>query len=208
MRRPGIKWILPGIPISKSPSRRTVPRLRPVSLDDADQIAAIYEPLVRETPVSFELDPPSPAEMTDRIKSITSGHPWLVSEESGVLLAYAYATSFRGRPAYRWSVETTVYVHEGHRGRGLGGQVYRGLLDLSALWGFANAFAGIALPNPGSEALHASLGFTSIGIFPRAGHKLGEWHDVGWWHRPLASSDPPREPAPPPDDQIRALFQP
>ena len=79
---------------------------------------------------------------------------------------------------------------------------------LSVLWGFANAFAGIALPNPGSEALHASMGFTSIGIFPRAGHKLGEWHDVGWWHRPLASSDPPREPAPPPDDQIRALLQP
>ena len=183
-----------------------MPRLRPVSVDDADQIAAIYEPLVLETAVSFELDPPGPAEMASRIQSVTSSHPWLVSEEGGVVLAYAYATRFRGRPAYRWSVETTVYVHEDHRGRGIGGDLYQRLMDLSTLWGFANAFAGIALPNPGSEALHISLGFASIGVFPRAGHKMGQWHDVGWWHRPLASTEPPRQPASPGEDQLRALL--
>ena len=183
-----------------------MPRLRPVSVGDADQIAAIYEPLVRETAVSFELDPPWPAVMASRIQSVTSTHPWLVSEEGGVILAYAHATAFRVRPAYRWSVETTVYVQDDHRGRGVGGDVYQGLLDLSALWGFANAFAGIALPNPGSEALHASLGFTQVGIFPRAGHKMGQWHDVAWWHRPLASTDPPRVPEPPPEDRVRALL--
>jgi len=183
-----------------------VPRLRPVSVDDADQIAAIYEPVVRETAVSFELVPPGPAEMASRIQSVTTSHPWLVSEEGGVVLAYAYATGFRGRPAYRWSVETTAYVHEEHRGRGVGGDLYRGLMDLSTLWGFASAFAGIALPNPGSEALHLSLGFASIGVFPRAGHKMGQWHDVGWWHRPLASTEPPREPTSPGEDQVRAVL--
>ena len=178
-----------------------------MSVDDADQIAAIYEPLVLETAVSFELEPPGAAEMARRIQAVTASHPWLVSEESGVVLGYAYATAFRGRPAYRWSIETTVYVHQDHRGRQVGRQVYQGLLDLSTIWGFANAFAGIALPNPGSEALHALLGFTPVGVFPRAGHKMGEWHDVGWWHRPLAASDPPREPAPPSDDQVRALLE-
>ena len=177
-----------------------------MSVSDAEQIAAIYEPLVLATAVSFELDPPGPAEMASRIRSVTSSHPWLVSEENGAVLAYAYATAFRGRPAYRWSVETTVYVHKDHRGRGVGGDVYQGLLDLSTLWGFANAYAGIALPNPGSEALHASLGFIPIGVFPRAGHKMDQWHDVGWWHRPLALGDPPREPARPREDQVLALL--
>lgn len=175
-------------------------------MDDADRIAAIYERVVRETAVSFELHPPGPAEMVERIQTVTAGHPWLVSEQAGVVLAYAYATAFRGRAAYRWSVETTVYVHEEHWGHGVGREVYRGLLDLCTLWGFANAFAGIALPNPSSEALHASLGFTQVGIFPRAGHKMGEWHDVAWWHRPLASTDPLREPKPPPENQVRALL--
>lgn len=161
---------------------------------------------MRETAISFELHPPWPDEMAVRIQTVTSDHPWLVSEEAGVILGYAYATAFRGRAAYRWSVETTVYVHDKHRGRGVGRGVYRALLDLCTLWGFANGFAGIALPNPQSEALHASLGFTPIGVFPRAGHKMGEWRDVAWWHRPLASSDPPREPESPPEDQVRALL--
>ena len=177
-----------------------------MSVDDAEQIAAIYEPIVRETAISFELQPPGSDEIAQRIEAITSGHPWLVSEEAGIIVAYAYATAFRGRAAYRWSVETTVYVHQEHQGHGVGRAVYGSLLDLCSLWGFANAFAGIALPNPGSEALHASLGFTPIGIFPRAGHKMGEWHDVAWWHRPLASGNPPREPEPPPEAQVRALL--
>jgi L-amino acid N-acyltransferase YncA len=183
-----------------------VPRVRQVTIEDAGQIAAIYEPVVRETAISFELEPPGPEEIARRIGSVTSGHPWLVSEEVGVVLGYAYATAFRQRPAYRWSIETTVYVHRDHRGRGVGRDLYRCLLDLSVLWGFANAYAGIALPNPASESLHTSLGFAPIGVFPRAGHKLGEWHDVGWWHRPLDHSDPPRAPAPPPEERVRALL--
>jgi len=183
-----------------------VPRLRPVTPDDAARVAAIYEPVVRDTAVSFELEPPSPEEMGRRIAVVTSRHPWLVSEERGIVVAYAYATAFRQRPAYRWSAETTVYVDADHRGRGVGRDLYGALIEVATLWGFANAYAGIALPNPASESLHASIGFTPVGVFPRAGHKFGRWHDVGWWHRSLSPTEPPRSPSTPPADQVRALL--
>ena len=73
------------------------------------------------------------------------------------------------------------------------------------MWGFANAFPGIALPNPVSESSHLSVGFTPIGAFPRAGHEMGKWHDVGWWHRPLSGADPPLPPTPPPGDVVAAF---
>ena len=171
--------------------------IRNVTIEDATQIAAIYEPWVRDSAVSFEWEPPAPEEMARRIETVSSGYPWLVSEENGSIVGYAYATGFRQRPAYRWSVETTVYVHPEHGSRGVGRAVYTALLDLATVWGFANAYAGIALPNPASESLHASVGFAPIGVFPRAGFKLGEWHDVGWWHRPLSQVTPPRQPSAP-----------
>jgi phosphinothricin acetyltransferase len=144
--------------------------------------------------------------MARRIEEVVSGFPWLVAEEGDVVVGYAYAAALRDRPAYRWSVETTVYIDGGHRGRGVGRILYTALIDVATMWGFANAFAGIALPNPASESLHRSVGFSQVGVFPRAGHKLGEWHDVGWWHRPLSAAHPPVPPAPPPDEMVaRAL---
>ena len=175
-----------------------MPRIRNVRTEDAAWLAAIYAPLVRETAVSFELEPPSPDEMARRIESVSRTHPWIVIEEGeGSILGYAYATSHRQRPAYRWSVETTVYLDAEHRGEGLGKTLYTALLESATRWGYATALAGIALPNAASEALHASVGFTQVGVFPRAGFKFGEWHDVGWWYRPLAAVSPPRQPAPP-----------
>ncbi len=179
-----------------------MPRLRQVTTADALQLAAIYEPWVRDTIISFELDPPDVNEMARRIESVTAGYPWLVSEQEGVVLGYAYATAYRHRSAYRWSVETTVYLEQAQRGRGVGRSLYTALIGLCAEWGFANAFAGIALPNPASESLHRSVGFTPIGVFPRAGHKFGTWHDVGWWHRPLSSADPPQPPASPSAERV------
>lgn len=181
-------------------------RLRPATTADAAQIAAIYEPWVRDTVISFELEPPTPDEMALRIENVATTHPWLVSEEEGVVVGYAYAKAFAERPAYRWSVETTVYLHPSHRGRGVGRDLYRALLDLAELWGFANAFAGIALPNPTSESLHEAVGFHRIGVFPRAGHKFGAWHDVGWWHRPLAVTEDPSPPLRPSPEQVEALL--
>ncbi|HSJ83961.1 MAG TPA: GNAT family N-acetyltransferase [Acidimicrobiia bacterium] len=185
-----------------------MPRIRPATVDDAPRLAAIYDPVVRGTAVSFELEPPGPVEMARRIEKVVSGFPWLVAEEGGVVVGYSYAAAFADRPAYRWSVETTVYIDGGHRGRGVGRDLYATLLELAEMWGFANAYAGTALPNPASESLHRSVGFSLIGVFPRAGHKMGEWHDVAWWHRPLSDADPPRPPAPPPESVVTALLAP
>jgi phosphinothricin acetyltransferase len=171
-----------------------MPVIRHVTGADANQIAAIYDPLVEMTAISFEEDPPGPEEMQRRIEARSPHHPWLVIEEAGQILGYAYAAPYRERPAYRWSVETTVYLHPDHRGRGLGRALYTSLLEMTRHRGFAGAFAGITLPNPASEALHRQVGFRSIGVLPRAGFKLGEWHDVAIWHRPLATTTPPLEP--------------
>lgn len=171
--------------------------VRPVTLDDAAEIADIYAPIVRETAISFELDPPSAAVIRDRIATITATYPWLVLEVDGEVGGYAYAGPLKDRPAYRWSVETGIYMSRRLRGQGLGKTLYGTLIDHLIDAGFANAFAGVALPNPGSVALHVSVGFRPIGVFPRAGFKLGEWHDVGWWHRPLRDIPIPVEPRPP-----------
>jgi phosphinothricin acetyltransferase len=168
--------------------------VRPVTPDDAGAIHDIYRPIVQETAISFELEPPSVEELRSRIAVITATHPWLVLEIDRDVGGYAYATKFRDRPAYRWSVETTIYLSPDLRGQGLGKVLYTALIDRVADGGFANAYAGVALPNPGSEALHLSVGFQPIGVFPRAGFKLGQWHDVGWWHRPLHQGPTPEEP--------------
>ncbi|MGH8871803.1 MAG: GNAT family N-acetyltransferase [Acidimicrobiia bacterium] len=150
-----------------------MPLLRPVSVGDAAQIAAIYEPLVRDNAVSFELEPPGPAEMRGRIETVTASHPWLVAEDGGAVLGYAYATSFRQRPAYRWSVETTVYVHPEHHRRGVGRPLYSALLDLATMWGFATAYVGIALPTLPARRCTLLSGSPRSGCFPGRGTSWG-----------------------------------
>jgi phosphinothricin acetyltransferase len=162
-----------------------MPVIRRVTGDDAARVAEIYEPYVRETAVSFELEPPGAEEMRRRIESVTGRHPWLIIDDDGLALGYAYASPYRERPAYNWTVETTVYIDRERRGQGLGKALYAALLEELTSRGFVTAFAGITVPNPWSEALHASVGFEQIGVLPRAGFKLGEWRDVAFWHRPL-----------------------
>jgi phosphinothricin acetyltransferase len=164
--------------------------VRPVTPGGARAVADIYAPIVRDTAISFELEPPGAEVMADRIASLTATHPWLVLEVGGEVVGYAYAGPFKDRPAYRWTVETTVYLSGHVQGRGLGTTLYRALIDELIGARFVTAFAGITRPNPASEALHGVVGYRMIGILPRAGFKLGEWHDVGWWHRPLADIDP------------------
>lgn len=171
--------------------------VRPAETADAGAIAAVYAPYVTESTASFEVDPPDRAEMTRRLTEDPL-HPWLVATgAAGTVLGYAYAAPHRARPAYRWSVETSVYVSE--PGRGTGTALLLALIDVCRAAGFVSAYAGIALPNPASTTLHARVGFTSIGTFPRVGYKLGRWVDVGWWHRALASvpdDQAPPEPTP------------
>lgn len=160
---------------------------------DTEALLAIYRPFVIDTSASFELEPPSAAEFERRIAAAQSQWAWLVAEQAGEVLGYAYGSSFRSRAAYRWSVETSAYVAAAHHGQGIGKALYARLLDLLAEKGYCMAYAGITLPNEASVRLHTSLGFRDVGVFRRAGRKFGGWHDVSWWQRVLRD-EPPSEP--------------
>jgi phosphinothricin acetyltransferase len=161
-------------------------RIRRATPDDAAGVAAIYAPIVLDSAISFELEPPSATEMGRRIHATVETLPWLVCHEGDEPLGYAYASTHRARAAYRWSVEVSVYVAGHQRGRGVGAGLYEALLALLELQGFHRALAGITLPNPASVALHEHVGFTAVGVYREVGFKRGAWHDVGWWERPLA----------------------
>jgi phosphinothricin acetyltransferase len=169
--------------------------LRFVSLRDAEEIAAIYAPIVETTAISFEAVAPDAAEMRSRIGSHPADKPWIVAENEGAISGYAYASTFRGRPAYRFGAEVTVYVAERARRGGVGRALYRALMQLLTSQGYRRAFAGIALPNDGSVALHHAAGFTDAGVVHAAGFKFGRWHDVGFYECALAPLDvPPHDP--------------
>jgi phosphinothricin acetyltransferase len=158
----------------------------------ADEIAAIYSPIVSSTVISFETEPPSPEEMARRIEVTLAQHPWLVALVDGVVVGYSYAHAFAPRQAYSWSAETSIYVHPDHRGAGIGRALYSELLGTLRKQGYCRAFAGIALPNAASVGLHEATGFKHIGTYRKVGWKLGAWHDVGWWELDLRpEGDPP-----------------
>jgi L-amino acid N-acyltransferase YncA len=165
--------------------------------DDAPMIHAIYVPFVENTPISFELVSPTEQEMRQRIEQTLLTHPWLVCEEQGEILGYAYASQHRTRQAYQWSADVSAYVHERWRGKGIGKALYTTLFALLHLQGFYNVYAGIALPNPASVALHEAMGMQQVGIYSQVGYKLGAWYDVGWWQKALQPHIP--DPAPPLD---------
>lgn len=162
--------------------------------EDAAAIAAIYRPYVEGTTISFEEEAPDADEIARRMASPV--HPWLVAEEGGRVLAYASTAPMRARRAYRWSVESGIYVDSTAQGRGIGRQLLSAHLELLERRGFVTVIAGIALPNEASVALHEKLGFKLSGIELGVGFKLGHWVDVGRWQRDLAPRiDLPREPS-------------
>jgi len=151
---------------------------------------AIYSPIVEQTAISFEEVPPSPGEFAARLRKYLEGWRVFVAEQEGQVIGYAYGSSHRERAAYRWSVETSVYVKAGHHRSGIGRALYQELLPALAQAGFCNAFAGVALPNEASLGLHRTLGFTDIGTFPRVGFKQGAWRDVAWLSKTLRELPP------------------
>ena len=182
------------------------PVIRLAEEGDAEGVRSIYAPVVRETAISFELEPPSREEMRERIRSLRGRLPWLLCTEGPEVCGYAYADRFRTRAAYQWSAEVTVYVSATWRRRGVGQALYTSLLESLRLLGYRSAFAGIALPNPASIALHETLGFRPAGIFRAAGFKLGRWHDVGWWQLELQPLDRPQA-APRTVSEVAALAE-
>lgn len=170
--------------------------VRAATRADADAIAAIYAPVVASTVTSFEEAPPDAAEMARRMDA-TPRLPWLVADHDGDILGYAYASTHRQRPAYRWSAECSVYLAAEHRRRGLGRLLYEHLIAEVRELGYVSLFAGVTLPNAASVGLHEAVGFEPLGVFRDVGHKHGSWHDVGWWR--LALVDPPATPTAPRD---------
>jgi phosphinothricin acetyltransferase len=159
--------------------------LRDANPADALAIAAIYNHYVGATPISMETDPVAEEEMARRIADVQgSALPWLVLLDEGRVLGYAYASKWRARPGYRHAVESSVYIADGQRGRGLGLALYRALLARLA-GRFHAVIGGIALPNAASIALHEGLGFRQVACFPEVGHKFGAWVDVGYWQLTL-----------------------
>ena len=155
--------------------------IRPVKAGDDEAIAAIYNPFVAETTVTFEEEAVSAAQIRERIGHTTATHPYLVLEEEGRVAGYAYASAFRARPAYRFTAETTIYLAAGATGRGQGARLYRALLDMLKKEDFHTALGIIALPNEASVRLHQKLGFEKIGQIAQVGFKFGRWIDTGYW---------------------------
>ncbi|MGH3827076.1 MAG: GNAT family N-acetyltransferase, partial [Pseudonocardiaceae bacterium] len=160
---------------------------------DAAAICAVYRPIVNDTVISFEETAPDAAEIGRRMLA-RPRLPWLVADDGGRVIGYAYASRHQRRAAYRWSAESSVYLDPEYRSRGVGRLLYERVIVEVRELGHVSLFAGITLPNAASVALHEAVGFEALGVFRRAGYKHGAWHDVGWWRRSLR--DPP---VPPPE---------
>lgn len=177
-----------------------VDEIRDARPSDAAAIRAIYAPFVEKTAVTFETEVPSvqvyEAALADPL------YPWFVLDRNGDVVGYVKASRFHDRPAYSWSVEVAVYLAEGARGSGSGTRLVTAMLDELQDQGYANAFAGIALPNPASVGLFESLGFERCAIHKNVGFKLGAWHDVGWWQKALGPY--PERPRPVPASEPSA----
>ena len=169
--------------------------LRPVRPEDTAELLEIYRPYVESTSISFETEVPSQEDFARRIADITAEYPYLVAEESGVILGYAYAHAFSSRDAYRWTAETTIYLRQDAQGQHVGGRLYRVLLALLRAQGVRTACAIVTASNERSLRFHNALGFVSGGVLPDFGYKLGQWHSVAYLYLPLGPAEPlPEEP--------------
>ena len=180
--RPGAAWVVRDV----------------VATTDAAACLEIYAPYVRETCVSFEEVVPTVDEFRARIAATTLSHPWLVLEDAGRVVGYAYASTHRTRAAYRWAADVTVYIAVSHHRLGVGRRLYVELFEKLRRQGFRILCAGIALPNEASVGLHQAMGFEPVGVYKRIGWKLGAWHDVAWFEMELvpAGDSAPPDPSP------------
>jgi L-amino acid N-acyltransferase YncA len=171
------------------------PNVRDASEDDAEACAAIYAAYVLDTAITFEIDPPAPAQMAERIAAAARTHAWLVLEQDGRVVGYCYGGPFNPRAAYRFSCEVSVYLEWGRRRTGGGRALYTALFDRLAARGFRTVVAGMTLPNDASVGLHRAMGFEPVGTYRRIGWKHDAWHDVAWAQRTIATGkEPPPEP--------------
>jgi len=161
---------------------------------DAGSILAIYAPYIANTSFTFETDIPAESEFANRIISYLANWPWLVCEVDGVIAGYAYASRYRERVAYQWSVECSVYVHDDYHRSGIARALYTALFSILKKQGYRNVYAVINLPNERSVAFHESMGFQWFATYEKVGYKLGQWKNVGWWRLIVNTFEPEPEP--------------
>jgi L-amino acid N-acyltransferase YncA len=169
--------------------------IRLATASDSGAIASIYRPYCEGSAVSFEQVAPNAVEIARRIAATLTQRPWIVLEDAGAVVGYAYAGPHNERWAYRWSVNTAIYISSTHQRRGAGRALYVTLFSLLRHLGYYRAVAGITMPNPASVGLHKAMGFELVGVYRDIGYKLGAWRDVGWYEaeiQPLVAE--PQEP--------------
>lgn len=155
-------------------------QIRPVNLNDAKELVEIYAYYVLNTSITFEYDVSSIEEFSERIQKITKKYPYLVATINSEIVGYAYATAYKERAAYDWSVETTVYVKQDEHGNGIGKALYIELEQALKNKHIVNMLACITYPNPKSIDFHTKFGFSTVGHFPKIGFKFNEWRDIVW----------------------------
>jgi L-amino acid N-acyltransferase YncA len=167
--------------------------IRLIETKDSAEVLEIYKPYVLNTHITFEYDVPTAPEFLKKIEDISSEYPWLVYLENEKILGYAYGSIHRYRTAYKWSAESTIYLAEPVKGKGIGRLLYKTLFGILKMQGYFNVYAGVGLPNKPSERLHKSMGFNELGVFKNIGYKLGKWHDTKWFQLHLNEHipDPP-----------------
>lgn len=159
--------------------------IRFAKMEDLTQILAIYAPYVEETAVSFEYIVPTMEVFAARFQNITAQYPWLVWEEAGEVLGYAYGSAPFERAAFSWCAESSIYLRRDCRGRGIGKELQLALEALLKMQGYQLLYALVTTDNPASIAFHKALGFTHLAEFPGCGWKLDAWHGLVWLEKRL-----------------------
>ena len=169
--------------------------IRLATVEDAEAILNIYAGYVRDTTISFEVEVPALEEFQKRMEQIQAQFPWLVCEIDGVVAGYAYASKHAQRAAYRWSADLSVYINEKYHRRHIAAALYTAIYAMLKAQGYYTVYAGVSTPNPKSEAFHLAQGFTTVGIYPNVGYKLGRWCTLTWYGLTLqVYGDAPQEP--------------
>ena len=162
--------------------------------EDASELVKIYAPYVTDTVVTFEYEVPGTREFTGRIRETLKRYPYLVAEEACSILGFAYASPFKARAAYAWSVETSIYLYHGAKGKGIGTALYRKLEELLRRQNVCNLCACITYPNPESIGFHEKSGYRTVAHFNSAGFKMEAWHDIVWMEKELCPHNIPPMP--------------
>ena len=169
-------------------------KIRTATPEDARTLVAIYAPYVENTSITFEYTVPSVEEFAGRIRHTLTRYPYLVAEYNGVPVGYAYASAFKGRAAYAWSVESSIYIRQDFRSIGAGSLLYKKLEEYLISQHICNICACITYPNPPSIAFHEKHGYGTVAHFHNSGYKQGKWHDMIWMEKTLCPHTTPPAP--------------